>query len=53
MDRDGSLRSLRWSLRQDKALDLVFARATITEGEPAAAPAPAPGATPAGEEKMP
>lgn len=31
MDKDGSLGSLRWRLRQEKALDLVVSRATITE----------------------
>jgi trigger factor len=34
MNRDGSLDSLRWRLRQEKALDHVVARATITETEP-------------------
>jgi trigger factor len=34
MARDGSLESLRWRLRQEKALDHVVARATITEAEP-------------------
>jgi trigger factor len=34
MERDGSLDSLRWRLRQDKALDRVVSRATITETEP-------------------
>jgi trigger factor len=34
MDRDGSLESLRWQLRQDKALDHVVSRATIVEAEP-------------------
>ena len=33
MNRDGSLDSLRWRLRQEKALDHVVARATITETE--------------------
>lgn len=31
MARDGRLESVRWRLRQDKALDLVVSRATITE----------------------
>jgi trigger factor len=31
MDRDGSLESLKWRMRQEKALDLVVARATISE----------------------
>jgi trigger factor len=31
LDREGSLDSLRWRLRQEKALDLVVSRATITE----------------------
>lgn len=36
LDREGSLESLRWRLRQEKALDLVVSRATITESaEPA------------------
>ncbi len=43
MDRDGSLESLRWRLRQEKALDLLVSRATITE-----APDPEP---PAADEK--
>jgi trigger factor len=34
MSRDGSLDSLRWRLRQEKALDHVVARATIKETEP-------------------
>jgi trigger factor len=34
MERDGSLDSLRWRLRQEKALDLVVSRATITEAPP-------------------
>jgi trigger factor len=34
MHRDGSLETLRWRLRQEKALDHVVARATITETEP-------------------
>lgn len=42
MDRDGSLDSLRWQLRQDKALDHIVARATITEAEPAPAAQAAP-----------
>jgi trigger factor len=40
LERDGSLESLRFRLRQEKALDLVVARATITEApdpEPTAA----------------
>jgi trigger factor len=41
MNRDGSLDSLRWRLRQEKALDHVVARATITETEPES-PAEAP-----------
>jgi trigger factor len=31
LDKEGSLDSLRWRLRQEKALDLVVSRATITE----------------------
>ncbi len=42
MHRDGSLDSLRWRLRQEKALDHVVARATITETEPESPPADAP-----------
>jgi trigger factor len=38
MNRDGSLDSLRWRLRQEKALDQVVARATITETDAPAAP---------------
>jgi trigger factor len=33
MEREGTLDTLRWRLRQDKALDLVLSRATITEIE--------------------
>ena len=33
MDRDGSLDSLRWRLRQEKALDLLVSRATISEAQ--------------------
>ncbi|MBI4508974.1 MAG: trigger factor [Deltaproteobacteria bacterium] len=33
MEREGTLDSLRWRIRQEKALDLVVARATITEAE--------------------
>ena len=39
MQKEGSLGSLKWRLRQEKALDLVASRATITEVDP-----PAPGA---------
>jgi trigger factor len=38
MEKEGSLSTLRWRLRQEKALDLVASRATITEVDP-----PAPG----------
>ena len=31
LDKEGSLDSLRWRLRQEKALDLVVSRATISE----------------------
>jgi trigger factor len=41
MDREGTLDTLRWRLRQDKALDLVVARATITDTEPTPAGAEA------------
>jgi trigger factor len=51
LDKDGSLGSLRWRLRQEKALDLVVSRATITEAEPAPTPAPAPAEPVAEEEK--
>jgi trigger factor len=37
MEKEGSLDTLRWRLRQEKALDLIASRATITEvsSEPA------------------
>jgi trigger factor len=41
MLKEGSLDTLRWRLRQEKALDLLTSRATITEVD-APAPAPAP-----------
>ncbi len=34
LEKDGSLGSLRWRLRQEKALDLLASRATITEVDP-------------------
>jgi trigger factor len=43
MLKEGSLDSLRWRLRQEKALDLLASRATISEVDP---PAPAPPAPP-------
>ncbi len=33
LDKEGTLASLRWRMRQEKALDLVVSRATITESE--------------------
>jgi trigger factor len=41
MDKEGSLDTLRWRLRQEKALDLVASRATITEVTDADVPAAA------------
>ncbi|HKA88494.1 MAG TPA: trigger factor [Haliangiales bacterium] len=41
MDKEGSLDTLRWRLRQEKALDLVASRATITEVTDADLPAAA------------
>jgi trigger factor len=41
MDKEGSLDTLRWRLRQEKALDLVASRATITEVTDADLPATA------------
>jgi trigger factor len=41
LDKEGTLRSMKWTLRQERALDLVVARATITEGAPAPAETPA------------
>ena len=38
MLKEGSLDSLRWRLRQEKALDLLASRATIEEVEPSAEP---------------
>jgi trigger factor len=46
LDKQGALDSLRFRIRQEKALDLVQARATITEAEPA----PSDEAANAGEE---
>ena len=37
MDRDGTLETLRRNLRQEKALDLVVARARITDAPPSPA----------------
>ena len=48
MLKEGSLDSLRWRLRQEKALDLLASRATITEVDP---PAPAAPVEPEGEPK--
>jgi len=43
MLKEGSLDTLRWRLRQEKALDLLASRATITEVDaPVVAPAPEP-----------
>jgi trigger factor len=39
MDKEGTLDTLRWRIRQEKALDLVVSRATIVEVDP---PPPAP-----------
>lgn len=39
MDKDGSLDSLRWRLRQEKALDLLASEAKITEAAPEPPPA--------------
>jgi trigger factor len=36
MEKEGTLGTLRWRLRQDKALDLLASRATITEVDPPA-----------------
>ena len=44
MMKEGSLDTLRWRLRQDKALDLVASRAKVTEID-----APPPAATETGE----
>jgi trigger factor len=41
LDKDGTLASLRWRMRQEKALDLVVSRATITESEKPDADPPA------------
>jgi trigger factor len=38
MLKEGTLDTLRWRLRQEKALDLLASRATITEVEPSAEP---------------
>jgi trigger factor len=40
MDKEGTLASLRWRMRQEKALDLVVSRATITETDEVPAPEP-------------
>jgi trigger factor len=40
MMKEGSLDSLRWRLRQEKALDLLSSRATISEVDPPAPAAP-------------
>lgn len=41
LDKEGTLQSLRWRMRQEKALDLVVSRATITESEKTDADPPA------------
>jgi trigger factor len=41
MDKEGTLAGLRWRMRQEKALDLVVSRATITESEKTDADPPA------------
>jgi trigger factor len=46
MEKEGTLGTLRWRLRQDKALDLVASRATISEVD---APVPTAAAAEAGE----
>jgi trigger factor len=46
-DRDGRLENIMFSLRQDKTLDLLISRATVTEKEPE--PEPEPGDEPASE----
>jgi hypothetical protein len=40
MLKEGSLDTLRWRLRQEKALDLLASRATISEVDPPAPAAP-------------
>jgi trigger factor len=40
MMKDGSIDTLRWRIRQEKALDLLASRATITEVDPPAPSAP-------------
>jgi trigger factor len=47
MLKEGSLDTLRWRLRQEKALDLLASRATISEVDP---PAPEPAAPVPGEQ---
>jgi trigger factor len=43
MEKEGTLGTLKWRLRQDKALDLLASRATITEVDP---PAPTAASAP-------
>jgi trigger factor len=49
MEKEGSLESLRFRIRQEKALDLVASRATIEEVSASDAPATTPEAAPATE----
>ena len=51
MEKEGTLGTLRWRLRQDKALDLLASRATISEVDPPApgTPSDAEAATPGSE----
>jgi trigger factor len=46
MEKEGTMGTLRWRLRQEKALDLLASRATISEVDP-----PAPAAQEVDEEK--